>query len=135
VRRIGSDGFVFIPNRFLRDGFYASLSGEQRELYVLLALAGDRNGMSFYHYDSLCTLLGLPLESYLAARNALIEKDLIAYDGTRFQVLSLPEIPVSAAAPELRTPEDFAEHDGATIRAALRRSFRPGGNDPGNRTP
>ena len=135
VRRIGADGFAFIPNRFLRDGFYAALSGEESDLYLLLALAGDRNGMSFYHYDSLCTLLGLPLESYLAARNTLIDQDLIAYDGTRFQVLSLPERPVRAAPPELRTPDDFAEHDRATIRATLRRSFRPGGTAPGNRTP
>lgn len=36
-------------------------------LYVLLVLAADRHGVSFYHYDSLCSLLELPLESYLRA--------------------------------------------------------------------
>jgi hypothetical protein len=30
------------------------------------------------------------LEQYTAARDGLIEKDLIAFDGTLFQVLSLP---------------------------------------------
>ena len=135
VRRIGPDGFAFVPNRFLRDGLFAALGPAERELYFLLVLAGDRNGVSWYHYDSLCSLLQMELETYLRARNALIERDLIAYDGTRFQVLSLPERPSSDTTRELRTAEDFAEHDGATIRAMLRRSLPSGGNKPGDGSP
>ena len=135
VRRIGPDGFAFVPNRFLRDGFFGALRPAERELYFLLVVAADRNGLSFYHYDSICALLQMELETYLQARNALIERDLIAYDGTRFQVLSLPEQPVTRPVPELRTPEDFAEHDGATIRALVRRSFPRGGTEPGNGVP
>jgi hypothetical protein len=134
VRRVGPDGFAFVPNRFLRGGFFAALRPAERELYFLLVLAADRNGLSFYHYDSLCSLLQMDLETYLHARNALIERDLIAYDGSRFQVLSLPERPGPATTCELRTPEDFAEHDRATIRAMLRRSVAPG-RDPSDRTP
>ena len=132
VRRIGPDGFAFIPNRFLRDGFFAALRPAERELYFLLVLAGDRNGVSFYHYDSICSLLQMDLETYLQTRNALIERDLIAFDGTRFQVLSLPEQPDPNTTRELRTPEDCAEHDAATIRATLRRSFPRGGTGPSN---
>ena len=132
VRRIGPDGFAFIPNRFLRDGFFATLRPAERELYFLLLVAADRNGVSFYHYDSICSVLQMELETYLHARNTLIERDLIAFDGTRFQVLSLPEQPPSRIGRELRTPEDFAEHDGATIRALVRRSFPRGGTEPGN---
>jgi hypothetical protein len=132
LRRIGRAGFAFVPNRFLRDGFFAALRPAERELYFLLILAGDRNGVSFYHYDALCSLLQMELETYLQARNALIERDLIAFDGTRFQVLSLPEQPLAPTTRELRTREDFAEHDGATIRALLRRSFPRGGTDPGD---
>jgi len=133
VRRIGPDGFAFVPNRFLRDGFFAALSPAERELYFLLVLAGDRNGVSFYHYDALCALLQMELESYLQARNALIARGLIAFDGTRFQVLSLPERPGPDRPRELRTPEDFAEHDAATIRALVRRSFPRGGSgEPGD---
>jgi hypothetical protein len=134
VRRIGPDGFVFIPNRFLRDGFFAALGPAARELYFLLLVAADRNGVSYYHYDSICSLLQMELETYLHARNALIERDLIAFDGTRFQVLSLPEQPATHSVRELRTPEDFAEHDAATIRVTLRRSFPRGGSERGNRT-
>ena len=35
----------------------------------------------------------MTLEQYSAARDGLIEKDLIAFDGTLFQVLSLPASP------------------------------------------
>ena len=135
VRRMGPDGFAFVPNRFLRDGFFAALGPAERELYFLLLVAADRNGVSFYHYDSICSLLQMQLETYLQARNALIERDLVAFDGTRFQVLSLPEQPGPATTRELCTPEDFAEHDGATIRTLVRRSFPRGGTEPGNGAP
>jgi hypothetical protein len=54
-------------------------------------IAGDRNGLSFYSYDSICNLLQMSIDQYLQARNVLIEKDLIAFDGTLFQVLDLPK--------------------------------------------
>lgn len=108
VRRIGPDGFAFVPNRFLREGLFAALATAERELYFLLLLAADRSGLSFYHYDSICALLQMELETYLHACNALITRDLIAYDGTRFQVLSLPEPPGPDTTRELRSPEDFA---------------------------
>ena len=94
VRRIGSS-FAFIEHRFLRDGFLASLDHNELLLYLFLVLAADRYGISFYGYDRMCSILRLSVEEYLEARNHLIDKDLIAFDGTLFQVLSLPEKPVS----------------------------------------
>jgi hypothetical protein len=35
----------------------------------------------------------MPLEAYLQARNALIKYNLLAFDGTIFQVLDLPDTP------------------------------------------
>ena len=120
VRAIAGQGFAFVPHRFLREGFFASLRPDELRLYVLLVLAADRNGVSFYHYDSLCSLLELPLEGYLRARNALIAKDLIAFDGTRFQVLSLPDRPHVDPAPPLTTDPHFETDDPATIRRIVR---------------
>lgn len=97
VRRIAGQGFAFVPHRFLREGFFASVSPDELRLYFLLVLAADRFGVSYYHYDTLCTLLRVPLEPYLKARDGLIDKDLIAFDGTRFQVLSLPGRPLRSA--------------------------------------
>lgn len=120
VRAIAGQSFAFLPHRFLREGFFASLCPDELRLYVLLVLAADRHGVSFYHYDSLCSLLELPLESYLRARDALIAKDLIAFDGTRFQVLSLPERPRFLSAPPLTTDDQLEADDPATIRRLVR---------------
>ena len=92
IRRIDG-GFSFIPHRFLTDGFLKTLSQHELLLYVFLILAADRYGLSFYGYDRICSFLHLTLEQYSAARDVLIEKDLIAFDGTLFQVLSLPSDP------------------------------------------
>ena len=123
VRSIGGQGFSFVPNRFLLGGFFAVLEHDEILLYFLLVLAGDRNGMSWYHYDKLCSLLGMQVERYLQARNSLIEKDLIAFDGTRFQVLELPAKPPPPPAP-LRTNEELEAGDAATIRCLIQRSLR-----------
>jgi hypothetical protein len=90
LRRIDG-GFSFIPHRFLLEGFLASLNQKEFLLYFFLVLASDRNGLSFYSYDRICTLLQITLDEYIASRDGLIEKDLIAFDGTLFQVLSLPQ--------------------------------------------
>jgi len=82
--------FGFIPHRFLSDGFLAALSQHELILYLFLVIASDRYGLSFYSCNSICTLLGLTVDQYLKARDGLIGIDLIAFDGTIFQVLSLP---------------------------------------------
>lgn len=86
-------GFSFIPHRFLTDGFLASLNQKELLLYLFLSLASDRNGLSFYSYDAICCLLQLSVEEYVEARDGLIRKDLIVFDGTLFQVLNLPQQP------------------------------------------
>jgi hypothetical protein len=119
VRRIDGQSFSFLPHRFLREGFFVSLTRDELALYVVLVLAGDRNGVSYYHYDTLCSILEVPLETYLDARNELLQKDLVAYDGTRFQVLSLPARPVHRTSAPLESREDFERSDSATIRRLI----------------
>ena len=122
VRRIDR-GFAFVPNRFLHDGFFSSLNHTERSLYFFLVLASDRNGVSFYSYDRICTTLEMTLDDYLAARTALMHKDLVAFDGTRFQVLSLPAEPILRPRPPLATDDDFQRDDPATVRKTIRRSL------------
>jgi len=93
-------GFSFIPHRFLTDGFFTALDQHQLLLYFFLVLASDRYGLSYYAYDSICTTLRLSLEQYIDARNSLIKKNLIAFDGTLFQVLQLPSKPPAPMIPE-----------------------------------
>jgi len=93
LRRI-EGGFSFIPHRFLTDGFLASLKQIEILLYVFLILASDHCGLSFYSYDAICSFLQISLDEYIEARDGLIDKDLIAFDGTLFQVLNLPPHPL-----------------------------------------
>lgn len=122
VRRI-ERGFAVIPNRFLHGGFFAALTHAERSLYLFLVLAADRNGVSFYAYDRICSTLEMTPDDYVLVRNALIDKDLIAFDGTRFQVLSLPPQPVLLPRPPLVTQDDFERDDPATIRQLIRSSL------------
>jgi len=122
-RRQITGSFAFIEHRFLRDGFWSSLKPQECLLYVFLVLVADRNGLSYYGYDKICTLLRFTLDDYLVARKGLIEKDLIAFDGHLFQVLSLPDQPVRVSTVSLSTPEDMQHGDPAAIRQIIRQSL------------
>ena len=98
IRQI-EGGFGFIPHRFLTDEFLASLLREEILLYFFLVLASDRYRLSFYSYDAICSLLQLSVDAYVTARDGLIRKDLIAFDGTLFQVLALPPEPIFEKPP------------------------------------
>ena len=122
IRRIDG-GFAFVPNDFLHRGFLASLSHAERSLYFFLVLAGDRNGVSYYAHDRICAALELTLDEYLLVRNSLIDKDLIAFDGRRFQVLSLPPAPIVPPRRPLVTQDDLEDDDPATIQHLIRSSL------------
>ena len=108
LRRIDGS-FAFLPHRFLRDGFFHSLTSGELRLYLLLVLVADRDGISFYSHQRLCSELSITPESYHTARDGLLSKDLIATAGSRVQVLSLPALPVTPQAPAL----DRAQHASA----------------------
>jgi len=115
IRKIAG-GFSFIPHRFLADGFLASLEQPEILLYLFLILAGDRYGLSCYSYDAICTLLQLNLGEYIAARDGLIDKDLIDFDGRIFQVLDLPSHPVKRA-------KSADDEDPAVVSQIIRQSL------------
>jgi hypothetical protein len=119
IRRINGS-FSFVEHRFLRSGFWQTLSHEELLLYFFLILVADRNGVSFYSYDKICSLLKVHLDDYILARNGLIEKDLIAFDGHLFQVLSLPESSVPQPPKRLlKTEDDMLQKDPATVHRAI----------------
>ena len=122
VRKIGGS-FAFIEHRFLRDGFFSDLNHLELLFYFFLVLVSDRCGLSYYSFDKICSFLGVDIDDYIVARNALIDKDLIAFDGAIFQVLSLPDSPQHRNPVILKSGEDMERSDPATIRQILRNAF------------
>jgi hypothetical protein len=118
VRHING-GFSFIPHRFLTDGFLISLSRQEMLLYFFLILASDRNGLSYYSYESICKFLHLEIDEYLKARDGLLTKDLIAFDSTIFQVLDLPAKPISPDTHSLHSAQR-----SSTVAHLIRESLR-----------
>lgn len=128
VRKI-KGSFSFIPHAFVTQRFFTSLNQHELLLYFLLVLVGDRQGLSYYSQDRLCTMLRMSLDDFITARNGLIEKSLIAFDGFMFQVLSLPEKPLTLPPKPLTTREDFKNNDPFTIRKIIAQSIHSGDND------
>jgi len=122
ARRI-EGSFAFIEHRFLRNGFFATLTHHELLLYVFLILVADRNGLSYYSYDKICILLRISVDEYILARDSLIKKDLIAFDGYLFQVLSLPEKPSVVSCKPLKSRKDMEKYDPAAIGQLVARSF------------
>ena len=122
IRKIrGSFGFV--EHRFLRSGIFSSLSREERSLYLFLVLAADRNGLSYYSFDRICKITVMSEDEYIEARNGLIDKDLIAFDGYFFQVLSLPEKTFDDSPGPIRSQEDLERYDPATFCQMIRNEW------------
>lgn len=123
VRSPKGQTFAFLPHRFLRDGFFCSLCPDELRLYIFLVLAADRDGISYYGFERICSVLEIDIDDFLYARDSLIRKDLVAFDGRRFQVLSLPAKPVLTPSPPLLVPGQMDDDDPATVRKAIRDSL------------
>lgn len=118
VRKIRGS-FAFVEHRFLRNGFWVSLNHHELLLYLFFVLVADRQGLSYYSFDKICTLLAISTDEYILAKNGLIDKDLIAFDGHLFQVLSLPDRPMQPPRHPLKSPADMATKDPATIHQLI----------------
>ena len=121
IRRIDG-GFSFIPHRFLTDGFLAALEQKEILLYFFFVLVSDRYGLSFYSDDTIGSLLQLPLEELHAAIDGLIEKDLVDFDGTVYQVLDLPPKPFQPV-PTRGDPKSDRKQYRHHVRNLIRQSL------------
>lgn len=89
IRKI-KGSFSWIDHRFITGGFLRDLSAVEILLYFFLVSVSDRNGISFYHDDKICSLIKVGLTSLGEAREGLIRRSLLAYEHPIYQVLSLP---------------------------------------------
>lgn len=113
VRNI-KDSFSWIPHNFLHDGFLSSL---------ILVLTAGRQGLSYYSFDKICSLPAITPDDYINAKNGLIKKDPIAFDGYLFQVLSLPKKLVSFRPQPITNLKEMEERDPAIVHQLIRKSL------------
>src|SRR5499433_4476405 len=83
--------FSWIDHRFLREGFDQGLTRLEKLLYFVLVAVSNQDGVSFYSDARLEELLDIRFPHELdGAREELVARDLIAYEGGIYQVLDLP---------------------------------------------
>jgi len=101
IRKI-TGSFSWIDHRFISGGFIHNLSRDEILIYLFLVAVADRQGLSFYHDDRICSLLKIDLASLGEAREGLVERSLIAWRSPIYQVLALPSHPTGTLSPEER---------------------------------
>jgi hypothetical protein len=95
--------FSWVDHRLVREGHLRRCTSEALALYLFLIVVADAEGLSYYGEVSLCGHLGLEAPGLRAARRALVDAGLIAYERPFYQVLSL-DAAVSAPPPAAEPP-------------------------------
>lgn len=104
--------FSWVDQALVQRHFIDRCEARSAALYLFLVTVSDAQGLSYYGAATLARRLGLSEEQFAAARQQLIELDLIAYRSPLYQVLALPG---SVASPR---PAPLAPATtGATTRA------------------
>lgn len=123
--------FAWIDHRLLRSGFVQTMTHQDQSLYLFLALAADRNGVSFYRKEKACNVLGLDFGEFEMARDRLIDMGLIAFQSYSalsvngfYQLLPVDGRPpdfasAKPAAPPPSDPPAPSPRSSSTSRAAV----------------
>jgi hypothetical protein len=92
--------FSWVDQRLVQDRYVDRCSARALALYLFLVTVADGDGLSYYGESTLAQRLHLSAEELHAARQQLIEMQLIAWQAPLYQVLALPESePSMVAAP------------------------------------
>jgi hypothetical protein len=98
--------FGWLEDRLLRDGWLQRLGPEALAVLVLLALAADRNGCSFFGRQRMADALGLRRHNVDAALARLLQLRLVAHrpwrTGDADGVWQLLPLPLPATLPQAR---------------------------------
>ena len=85
--------FSWVDHRLVRHEYIGPCRSPRLALYLFLVTVADAQGLSYYSDAAVSRRLTMDQVSLSAARQQLIQADLIAYRKPLYQVLSLPEDP------------------------------------------
>jgi hypothetical protein len=125
-RRSIRGSFSWIDHRFLREGFDQGLTRLEKLFYFVLVAVSNQDGVSFYSDARLAELLEIRFPHELeGARQELVARDLIAYEGGIYQVLDLPACSPRdecvSSPPPLRRPPPASSSSPAARRNSPRK--------------
>jgi hypothetical protein len=95
--------FSWVDQALVQQHFIDRCESRSAALYLFLVTVSDAQGLSYYGAATLARRLHLSDEQFGAARQQLIDLDLIAYRSPLYQVLALPGT-VAAPRPAPRAP-------------------------------
>lgn len=95
--------FSWVDQALVQQHFIDRFEARSAALYLFLITVSDAQGLSYYGAATLARRLHLSDEQFTAARQQLIDLDLIAYRSPLYQVLALPGT-VAAPRPAPRAP-------------------------------
>jgi hypothetical protein len=104
--------FSWVDQALVQQHFIDRCEARSAALYLFLVTVSDAQGLSYYGASTLARRLRLSDEQFGAARQQLIELDLIAYSSPLYQVLALPGT-VAAQRPAPRAPGATRDVTGA----------------------
>ena len=110
--------FSWVDQRLVRERYIDQLSHEACTLYLFLVTVADAQGLSYYADASLCHRLSMTRTELHQARQALIQRGLVAYQHPLYQVLALDTAP--SAAPSSASPV-AADDDPVDLKAVFAR--------------
>jgi len=125
--------FGWLSCRLLTGDLLRMMSASAKALYLHLALAADRRGLSFWGDRRIQENVGLGTAELHQAREQLIDLDLLAFDGHTYQLLSLPDhrpheparkpVPSVKAEPGNHGTAEIPEEARRILRHILGRDF------------
>ena len=82
--------FSWVDQALVQQHFIDQCEARSAALYLFLVTVSDAQGLSYYGAATLARRLHLSDEQFAAARQQLIDLELIAYRSPLYQVLALP---------------------------------------------
>jgi len=112
--------FSWVDHRLVRHDYLVRADHGAWALYLFLVTVADAQGLSYYSDRAISQHLKMDSVELSAARQQLVQADLLAYQKPLYQVLALPEDPkASVAATSPRTGQ--AQSVADILRRALER--------------
>lgn len=108
-----------MDHRLVRHGHLRRADATAWALYLFLVTVADVQGLSYYSDASIARHLQLDPLALAAARQQLIQADLLAYRKPLYQVLALPEDAPASDAPSTAARGGEARSVGNILRRAL----------------